>query len=403
MKILYKKFLIASCISITTLVAFSQTGIYTFTSNNTDLPNAKTLGIIENSSNQVILLNICSNANYKKHSIQMVEINNLGEKIYDAEINIPNLHELIKIENYSFNKLAVFGNTSLNKTYNPFQILINNKGEIVTNNTLHQVYSTLVSDIIVNDNNFMLLYSKVGKNDLYNISLHKISKNDGSVIWLRKISSENNEEADNIVATEQGNFYILGKKYNDEVTEFIPIIYYVNSNGEQLWKKALDIPSNFNSQSLIIDKNDLIYICSYTKSQTGFSETKIYKLSETGEVMHSNSLPDFSSNGIITINSELYLTYGSQFVVDKKQVVTKGKYVLVNKQLSDVFKKTLDKNDKPDAGMNWNTKSSSDFTCATTLSNGKVAIGGKVFMPTNNTGEKFNSSLLMIINKDGTY
>lgn len=390
-------------LSLLSYTMYSQTGVFTYNSNNNLLPNAAISSIIEKSDGNISLLNMCSDAKYHVHSIQLSEVGNNGNLIKNTNINVPDLHELTTIKGYGNNKYAIFGNSKLNKEYTPFQYIVNENGEVITKNELPQVYSTLICDVISYENYFMLLYSKVGKNNLYNISLHKINQNDGGIIWLRKISSENNEEADKILVSKNGNFYILGKKYNDNVSEFIPIIYCINSNGEQLWKKALDVPTNFNNQSLLLDNGSLIYVCSYTKSQTGFSESLIYKLSASGDIIHNNGITEFSANGIIAASQDTYLIYGSEFIVDQKQVVTKGKYVILNEKLSDIYIKALDANDKPDAGKNWNTKSSSDFTTAYKLTGNRIALGGKVFMPDNSNKGKYNASLLMIVNKDGSY
>jgi len=390
---------------ITPSVINGQTGIFTFSNIDSNTPNSKIMSIEETDDGDIMLLNLCSDEKYLSHSVQIITANSAGKVLVKTNLEINNLHNLNSIEKKKDNSYVIFGNTSLNKSYSPFQLNVSQNIEEAKETKLPQVYSTLISDVVAYDNNFMILYSKVGKNDLYNISLHKVNAETGNIEWLKTISSENNEESDEIEVTANGEFYVLGKKYNDEVTEFVPVIYKIDKNGDQLWKKAIDVPSNFNNHSFHLFNNDeLIYVCGYTKSQTGFSETRVIKLSSAGEEIKSNSISDFSANGIIRISEESFIIFGSKFIVDAKQVVTKGKFVIINKYLGEFAQKTLDENDKPDVNFDTKSKTSSDFLCAYKLSNNKVALGGKVFMQVSDrVDEKYNVPLLMIINSDGSY
>lgn len=405
MKILSLKTILVLLLLSNILLVNGQTGIFSFLPANDYMPNSKTVSISESENNDLILLNICSDSRYLNHNVEILNTQLSGLHPTHKILDINNLYNVKKIESKTANEFSIFGNTSLNKSFEPFQQNISSNGDKISNMQLPQVYSTLISDVITYENNFMILYSRVGKNKLYNISLHKVNSETGNVEWLKKISSENNEEADKIIATDKGQFYILGKKYNDEVSEFIPIIYKIDSKGNQLWKKAIDVPANLNKQSILLFANDeLIYVCGYTKHSTGFSETKVIKLSNTGEEIENSSIRDFSANGIIEITDNTYLVFGSKFIVDRQQVVTKGKFVIITKQLKEIKAKTLDETDKPDILIKGDSKTSSDFLCAYKLSNNRIALGGKVFMPiSDNSEDKNNVSLLMLINKDGSY
>ncbi len=398
--------------SILTIVLLSvtinvnaQTGIFYFMPDNSVLPNSKVVDIKTSDTRNLVLLILCSDSKYFSHAIRYLKTDTSGKFLSQKTIDLNNLYDIKAVEKSNSNELTVFGNTSVNKTFEPFQLSINSNGEKVSNKQLPQVYSTQVSDVISYNKDFMVLYTKVGKNNLYNISLHKVNSEKGTIEWFKKISSENNEEADKIVVTNDGEFYILGKKYNDKVTGFVPIVYKIDKTGKQLWKKGIDVPSNFNKQSFSILNNDkLIYVCGYTKNPTGFSETRVTVLSNMGEEIKSNNIQNFSANGIIKMTNGNYLIYGSEFIVDKHQVVTKGKFIIINPMLEIIAVKTLDKNDNPDAQLKSKIKTSSDFLCACNISNDQIAIGGKVFMPISDKSDNRNNvPLLMIINSNGTY
>ncbi len=383
----------------------AQTGVTYFEPSDNTMPNGKIIGILENNDQSLTFISLISDPKYIMHELDFYQIKPTAEILKNKALDVENLYDLTNLIKQVGTGYTIFGNTSLNNNYEPFQLNINNQGEINSFIQLPQVYSTVICDALSYDNNFMLLYSKTGKNDLYNISLHKVNAETGNVEWLKKISSENNEEADKILITKNGNFYILGKKYNDEVTEYVPIIYKLDKNGNKIWKKAIDVPTNFNKQSFLnFENEELIYICGYTKNPTGISETKVIKLSDTGDEISSNTISDFSANGIVPIGNDKFLLFGSKFIIDVQQVVTKGKFVIINSKLDELMSKSLDDKDKPDVMLQNNIKTSSDFLCARSLSNHRIAIGGRVYMPISSlNNEKFNVPLLLIVNSNGDY
>lgn len=398
----FKTILLSTQLFLIAMFAYGQTGVQYFLNDNLEFPNSKIVDLIETDNSNLVLLAELSDEKYKMHQVDLIKVNLNNKEISNNIIAVDNLYNLLFLKKEG-NSMKVFGNSSLNKAYKPLTLTLNKTCELESKTEEPVVFSTLISDIIEGINYRLVLYTKVGKAEKYNISLHKINLVSGKVEWLKKISSEQNEEADKVVIGPEGNLFILGKKYNDEVTEYVPIIYKLDANGEQVWKKAIDVPSNFNKQSITIsNESHIIYICGYTKNPTGFSESRIIKFSEHGEEITNTEITDFSANGILKLANGNYLVYGSKFLVDQKQIITKGKYALVGKNLSLLKSKALNEKDKPDCDLNTGIKTSSDFLAAKELSSGKIALGGKVYMPINEV-KKNNVPLLLIINGDGNY
>ena len=45
------------------------------------------------------------------------------------------------------------------------------------------------------------------------------------------------------------------------MTEYVPIIYKLDNEGNRIWKKGIDVPTNFSRQSICVsDDNYIIYI-----------------------------------------------------------------------------------------------------------------------------------------------
>jgi hypothetical protein len=381
----------------------AQTGIFYYSPENLQNMHAKIIDIVETEYSQLILLTSTHEMNYKNPQMIYIIADNAGKNNLSKQIPIENLYDLTALKKVSPNKNIVFGNLTLNKQYQPFHLSIDNQGQTGKMDKESSVFSTLTSSVIEANGYIYILYTKNGKNERYNISLHKIEASTNKVMWLKKISSEQNEEGSQIQIANNGNIFILGKKYNDKVSDYLPVMYKLNPEGEQIWKKGIEVPNNFNSQSFFVLPNEeLIYFCSYTKNQSGFSETRLTHLSSLGDEKSYNSINEFSANGMIFLKSQKILLYGSRFYVNQKQVITKAGYLLATPNLMSDFTKILDANDKPDADLNLNWQTSSDFTAAQELSDGRIALGGKVFMP-NKNNTKHNSPLLMLINADGSY
>ncbi|MBI9067820.1 MAG: hypothetical protein JEZ09_11050 [Salinivirgaceae bacterium] len=385
-------------------ITIAQTGISYFLEKKSELPNSKIVDILETSDNNLMLLSLTSDEKYIQHQANIINYNISDNILSNNYLNIENLQDLLCLKKYN-NEYKIFSNTTLNKSYKPFQLLLDKSLNIKENYEDPVVFSTLISDVIDGINYRLILYTKIGKSERYNISLHKINLENGKVEWLKKISSEQNEEADKIVIAPNGDLYILGKKYNDEVTEYVPIIYKLDNEGNKIWKKGIDVPNNFSQQSFCLtNDNYIIYICGYTKNPTGISESRVMKLKNNGEEDMSKVIDNFSANGLLKLSNGNFIIYGSEFFIDEKQIVTKAKYAIINKYLREFKTKSLDENDKPDVNLGSEIKTSSDFLIAKEISNERIALGGKVYMPNEkNSNKKNNVPLLMIINMDGSY
>jgi hypothetical protein len=385
------------------LSLLAQTGVFYFASKENAEKQATAVAIVQESNDSLILVNLQASEDYTNQNILFLKTKSDGTVGVSKTIPIENLHNIVHVSQLNQTNYKIFGNQNSHKHYQPFQLSLTNLGQLLTMESEASVFSTLTSHVAMDKNYYYILYTKDGKNERYNISLLKLAVETNKVVWLKKISSEQNEEADQIYVTKDGTLYILGKKFNDDVSEYLPIIYKLDTKGNQIWKKGIDVPANFNKQTFFIDPNHhIIYMCGYTKLQTGMAETRLIKFSDEGKEMHHKTIGDLSANGMLKLaNGKLFL-YGSRFYVDQKQVVTKGSFTLLGAGFNELFSKTLDQTDAPDTELNLPFQTSSDFTTAIELSDGRIAFAGKVFM-TLPQGIKRNVPLLMITNADGSY
>ncbi|MGE4290346.1 MAG: hypothetical protein AB7E36_16825 [Salinivirgaceae bacterium] len=381
----------------------AQTGVFYFASEGKVDKQASAITVLQENNDSLILINLQANDDYTNPNLLFIKTKIDGTVGVSKTISIENLHNLVYVSHLNQTNYQVFGNQKLNKHYQPFQLSLTNQGQLVTMESETSVFSTLTSHVAMDKDYYYILYTKDGKNERYNISLLKLAIETNKVVWLKKISSEQNEEADQIYITENGTLYILGKKFNDDVSEYLPIIYKLDDTGNQLWKKGIDVPANFNKQTFYVAPNqNIIYMCAYTKLQTGMAETRLIKFSDEGKEIHHKTISDLSANGMLKLSNSHLVLFGSKFYVDQKQVVTKGSFTLLGAGFNELFSKTLDQTDAPDSKLNLPVQTSSDFTTAIELHDGNIAFAGKVFM-TLPQGIKRNVPLLMITNADGTY
>ncbi|PKP10309.1 MAG: hypothetical protein CVU09_08050 [Bacteroidetes bacterium HGW-Bacteroidetes-4] len=381
----------------------AQTGVFYFASDENVDKQATAVAIVQEPNDSLILINLQANEDYTNQSLLFLKTKIDGTVGVSKIIPIENLHNFVYVSRLNQTNYKVFGNQNINKHYQPFQLKLTNSGKLVEMESEASVFSTLTSHVAMDKDFYYILYTKNGKNERYNISLLKLAVETNKVVWLKKISSEQNEEADQIYVTENGTLYILGKKFNDDVSEYLPIIYKLDATGNQLWKKGIDVPANFNKQTFLITPNqNIIYMCAYTKLQTGMTETRLIKFSDEGTEMHHKTIDDLSANGMLKLTNDQLVLFGSKFYVNQKQVVTKGSFTLLGSGFNELLSKTLDQTDTPDTKLNLPVQTSSDFTTAIELHDGRIAFAGKVFM-TLPQGIKRNVPLLMITNADGTY
>ncbi len=402
LKYILSGLIIAGCLSLN---GQTQTGLFYYPLKQTKYPNARMVGLIENKQT-LILCSRLSDEQYKVHNLLLQLVDLKTFKATEKNVLISDLSDISNFQSLSDTLFLISGNKYLNKLYEPFQSIISINGAVIKNYADNVVFSTHFNDAVSDGKqwNYQLL-TKESKDDQYNISLRKVSLRDNTSDWVKKISSEQNEEGEKILYLADNSILILGRKYNDDKSDYVPILYKISAQGDIMWKKAIDVPGSFFTQSMSIGPdNTIIYMCGYTKNPTGISETRINKLTAAGEPISNSTLADFSGNGLLVLKNGQIFIYGSRFLVSEKQVVTKGKFVITDDNLVEKLSSSLDKTDKPDIDLKKMPTTSSDFLTAVELTDGRIVIGGRVYMPNpENPNLKQNNPLLLVVKPDGTY
>ena len=384
--------------TLLTISALAQQGVFYYVNTNAELINSKTTDAVLN-ENGMVILNECSDSKYENPAVQLIELNKSFIKTSENIVKINNLNSVSSITKYSNGNYGVFANAG----DSPVKLNVSGSyKELGQSAVADQKNESVVGRAVVGKQ-ILVVSTKSEEKGKYAIVLSSFGSESGEKEWSKVISSETNESADAIVADNEGNVVVLGRKYNDNATEYIPILYKLDTKGGIVWKKSsVDMPSNFYSQNIAVSKNDeIIYACGLT--QRSGLQTKIYKLDANGNTKRSISIIEFTSNGVLCLSSGKILLYGSRFYTDVKQVVTKGAYVILDDNLNELSNKMLGVNDKPDSDFKYSTTSSSDLQAALELESGSIVMIGKVAMPQAGGSEKQNNTIVVVADAYGNY
>ncbi|MCK4663669.1 MAG: hypothetical protein KAT68_12435 [Bacteroidales bacterium] len=396
-------------------LSLCQTGIFYFSNNSDKYPNNKFINLLEASNKEIYLLGKVSDKDYKISQAHFTRLDKKGNLLLQKTLQANSLYDLNNIILMPDQNIKIFGNEKTDNKYSPYIRTFNSNGTIKKSTNNVSVYSTMINDVVVFDNeNILITETKLGKSQKYNINIYLYNLKTDKQVWYKKISSELNEEADQIIIDNNNNIIILGKKYNDKLTAYVPIIYKLNSSGEKIWKKGLEVPDNFFSQSISTDTNGKIfYICNYSRESTGECETRIISISSKSDIENYEILREISANGIIALNNGNFFIFGSNLLIYNNQVITKGKYIIINNKFEILTKDELSNNDFPDSKFIGSSKSilpsSSDLLSAIQLSDGRIACSGRIIMPKNLNPDKiansprFNNALLLIMDISGNF
>ncbi len=384
--------------TLLTISALAQQGVFYYVNTNAELINSKTADAVLN-ENGMVILNECSDAKYENPAVQLIELNKSFIKTSENIVKVNNLNSVSSITKYSNGNYGVFANVG----DSPVKLNVSGSyKELEQNPVADQKNESVVGRAVVGKQ-ILVVSTKSESKGKYAIVLSSFSAETGEKEWSKAVSSETNESADAIVADNEGNVVVLGRKYNDNGTEYIPIFYKLDAKGGIVWKKSsVDMPSNFYSQNLAISKNnEIFYACGLT--QRSGLQTKLYRLDANGNTKRSISIIEFTGNGVLSLSSGKILLYGSRFYTDVKQVVTKGAYVILDSDLNELSNKSLGVNDKPDSDFKYSTTSSSDLQTAVELESGSIVMVGKVTMPQAGGAEKQNNTIVVVADAYGNY
>jgi len=392
----------------------SQTGVYYYANDNIDYPNTRILSLTEANNKEIYVLGKSSSLNYDINVPYFARIDKRGNLLVQKNLKASSLFDLQELIILPNQYIQIYGSEQKAGKFLPYIKTINAVGEVKDTDINFSVYSTIINDLTTfSEDHVLVVETKLGKLEKYNINVYKFNLEENKQDWYKKISSEVNEEADQIITLKDNNIVIIGKKYNDEMTSYVPIIYKLDSEGNKIWKKGISVPENFYTHS--IDANSegrLFYTCNYSRESTGASETRVITISPNSDVLKYETLQEISANGILALSNDNFFVYGSNILVNESRVITKAKYLIIDPELNILKTHEMSNIDFPDnkfpEGLNI-MPTSSDINVAIQLSDGRIACGGRIFMPQTLEADKIlssqkqNNGFLILLDDHGNF
>lgn len=407
-----KKWLIWLLIAMQITVADAQVGLFFYASTDAKFNNNKIVYLNEAPNKEIYLLSKLSDDKFQNSKPGFMRVDKKGNKLFEKSIDGMNLFDVNRMIILPDQNINIYGNLQNNNKFTSYVNTITPEGKSKNIESKFSVYSAAFNDIVyIDDKTALIAETRYGKADLYNISIYLINLVTREQVWYKNINSEYNEEATQLLRLKDKNTIILGKKYNQDLTTYVPIVYKINANGDVLWRKGLTVPGNFFSQSISADETGVLYyICGYSRESTGTCETRLVVMNQDTDNTDYNIFQDISANGIIALNDGNFMIYGSNLLVSEGHVLTKAKYMIFNKKYEVIAENQLGMNDLPDTQILKNSPkslpSTSDFSVAMQLSDNRIACGGKIYMPVNLAqpdNNRQNHALLLIMTPDGKF
>lgn len=213
--------------------------------------------------------------------------------------------------------------------------------------------------------------------------------------WNKKIASEYPEYNVSLAADAEGNFYVLGYRYLDaQFSYYSPILYKTDARGEVLWSKFLEnelnpyyLEMDVNSQGQVLVSNG------YGTEATMESYTELYVYSSEGDSIAHKKIDGIRAAGVLCLSTGNTMLYGSNLKTSGSGTaqdarIAKAKTMVLNQELITLNYDEMCEWDNPDyimPSMQLIKPTSSDFTEAVELPNGRIACVGRVYMPENIT------------------
>lgn len=400
---------------VSLVTGFAQTGLFYYANPPQKYVSNKLVSLVEAPNQEIYLVGKLSTATYEESIPYFSRVDKRGNLLLAKTVSKKQVYDMTDVFISTDQRIVVFGSSKQGPIFAPWWSTISSTGDIVRQKNDYVVYSTVLNDVThVQADEFVLAETRMDNDNVYNIYLIKLNSATDEVIWSKKVESAQNEEASKVITLKDGSMIVVGRKYSSTLSDFSSVLYKVNSLGKTLWRVSVPVPDDFYAQDIVEDSDGkLVYMCSYSKESMGTNETRVLRLSENGEKESYNVILDMSSNGLVMKPNNQFVLYGSSIMVHNERAVTKGKYVVVDENLQQIFSHTLSQDDKPDAEMPEdiarNMPTNSDFTAGILLQDGRVAIAGRIHMPVNPDkaskygADRNNLALLLLINQSGRY
>lgn len=396
---------------------FAQTGVFWFGDSTSNYVNNRIISMKEKPGGGLYFLGKASDRQYANVHPYWGSCDKSGKLIVQKTLETTN--DIFELNNFvvcSENKFRIWGTETVNNRQTLLLNTIDAKGNLPGSDAILTNTNTLCGDVLQADAQTAVCAKTVQSSStgLFHISIYKYNLENDQQIWYKKLDAEGNEEASKLFLMKDGSVILLAKEYDERLTTYTSLIYKLSSTGELIWRKSIAAYPIFFAHGIAEGKNkSLVYVCSIGSERDTVCSTKICSLDSSGNLLSTNEVPGIRANGILGLKNGNFFLYGSHFQKASVYIITKACFKIYDPNLKLLKTDELGMFDGPDAQLPslamsvWPT--SSDFLTAIQLSDGRIACGGRVYMPTEKDPEKIifsdrvNKGLLVLMSSDGKF
>ncbi len=169
--------------------------------------------------------------------------------------------------------------------------------------------------------------------------------------------------------------------------------------------------TDFESQTLAQDKDgNFLLSASYRDKTKGSCRSIVVKINSSGEQIAEQTFEDIKINGLLLLNNGNMLMYGTHYqVYSKMLIISKGSFVIVNSNFEKIASDEMGIFDLPDYNLPslvaTAQPTSSEFNTGIQLSDGRIVLAGRVFMPDKTSPDeillspRYNQPYVLFMNK----
>lgn len=412
-----KSFKFTLLILFLSLNAISQTSVFIWTDTSTTYVNHRIVSLIEYEKN-LYALTKSQDINFENPHPAFSKISLQGKvqnfTVYKDASDIYDLNALVVQPD---KKIRIYGTCNTNGIFVPYINSVTQAGVMENSSFIMVSVPHFVGDAKqVSSNECVWAKSIRGSaTNRYNAYVYRIdmSKND-NIVWKAILSSEFNEECSKLTVLPDTSVILLCKRYTDETfLSWVPVIYKMDAKGAILWNKELSDYSDFSGQNIIANKEAIYYTNYNGNEKNGTSNGVLVKLDQQGEILNRIAVENMNPNGALILKSGNILLYGGVYKPAGRNFVKKGKVMLYDSKGMKIKEREMGELDRPDAELPGMVISmmptSSEFITALQLSDGRIALAGRVYMPLHEgpdeilLSDRANRNLLVFAKEDGTW
>lgn len=197
------------------------------------------------------------------------------------------------------------------------------------------------------------------------------------------------------------------KDYNENIK---PVIYCMDTAGKVEWTFNPSYNPNFNEQFVRTDNNSIYILTNYKYPENGTCNSSLIKLNKEGKKITEKNYDGYKFNGLQILKNGKIILYGmSYLILDDTYLTSTGVYMILNENLETMFTKQVGVEDLSNQKLketikNNNLMISSELNAGIELLDGRIALGGRFYMPdiANSAFDiQFNRPMIILLTKDG--